>query len=485
MSARKNVLPGVEAPKLEFHLHHRQGQAITSPAQEILYGGAAGGGKSHLMRVAAILWAMQIPGLQIYLFRRTTADLYKNHFTGPTSFYALTKPLRDVGLCRIVKSEIRFWQGSRVYLQHCQYEKDVEDFRGYEFHVLMIDEMTTFTERMLRFLQSRMRIPKALAIPPELQGQFPRLLGSTNPGGVGHHYVKSQYVDNGPFNIVRADKENGGRTRVFIPARVSDNPSLDRAEYEATLHGLGDHLLVRAMLDGDWAVVVGSMFGDAWRHHLHTVPPFSIPVEWPLWRGGDDGFAAPAAILWLTEDPDTKTVYVIDTFYKSGMLPDPLADVVLRHDTDITLCYDNGDEEKNARPLSGIYDSAAFADTGQQRPNARANPGPPQKQISRGAAMNVRGCRWRPCEKFPGSRVSGIKHIHQLMGTNPKTGKPFLRIFTTCLDLVRVMPTIQRCKKEPEDIDRDDPDDHLIDALRYSLQYRVGSGFRRMHLAGT
>lgn len=462
----------LKAPQITFNLHHMQGRAITSQAKEILYGGAAGGGKSHLMRVAAILWALQVPGLQIYLFRRTTADLYKNHFTGPTSFYALTKELRDAGLCRIVKTEIRFWQGSRIYLQHCQHEKDVQDFKGYEFHVLMIDEMTTFTETMLRYLQSRMRIPEALHIPDHLKGQFPRLLGSTNPGGVGHHYVKSQYVDNGPFNIVQAPKEDGGRTRVYIPARLADNPSLNAEEYEAALYGLGDPVLVRAMLDGDWDVVAGSMFGDAWRYHDHTCTPFAIPVDWPMWRGGDDGYAAPSAILWFAEDPDTGTVYVIDEFYKKRMLPEPLAAAILRRDESIVRSHDDGREENNRVKLSGIYDSAAFADTGQQN------------QIPRGQVMNKLGTRWKPCEKWQGSRVAGVQHIHRVMAPNPKTGKPKLRIFRTCTDLIRIVPTIMRAKKDPEDINRDDPDNHLIDALRYGLQWKTGSGFRLQNVSG-
>lgn len=466
-------------PKLKLRLHYKQGLALRSPATEIVYGGAAGGGKSHLLRAAAISWCLQVPGIQGYLFRRTVNDLYKNHFTGPTSFYAMLRPYRDAGLVRIVKNEIRFWNGSRIWCQHCQHEANVEDYRGYEFHFLLIDEMTTFTEKMLRFLQSRMRVNEDLkaVIPAELTGQFPRMLAGTNPGGVGHHYVKQNYVDSGEFKMVRASRKDGGRIRQFIPALLTDNPSLDYDQYSASLEGLGDPVLVRGMLDGDWTAVQGAQFGGVWRHNRHVVDGFEIPIEWPVWRGGDDGFAAPAAVLWFTQDPNTKTYYVIDEIYGAGMLPDKLAEKAIRHDKNIPRILSNGEVEPHGRVLSGIMDSAAFGDTGQQQ------------GIPRGKQMNVRGCNWTPCEKWAGSRVAGCQNLHRLLAPNPKapvmkdgTHPPGLRVFAHCTELIRTLPALARDKRNPEDVDTDG-DDHLYDALRYGLQWKA-SGFQKRKIHG-
>lgn len=194
---------------LKFELHDRQALAFNSiRATEILYGGSAGSGKSHLARVSAISWAVEIPGIQIYLFRRLYADLQLNHLEGPTGFRAMLapwcnarnpqSPLIAGRLCEIVDGEIRFWNGSKIHLCHLQHQKDVTKYYGPEFHVLMLEEATQFTEYMIRFLRSRLRIPKSLPIPEKYlkpreewsgtdpEFYFPRALYTSNPGGVGH-----------------------------------------------------------------------------------------------------------------------------------------------------------------------------------------------------------------------------------------------------------------------------------------------------------
>src|SRR6218665_38098 len=93
--------------ELNLDLHPKQMEAFGSAATEILYGGAAGGGKSHLMRVAALLWCSSIPGLPVYLFRRIRDDLVKNHMEGPQGFRALLAGWVQCGFVTIVEDEIR------------------------------------------------------------------------------------------------------------------------------------------------------------------------------------------------------------------------------------------------------------------------------------------------------------------------------------------------------------------------------------------
>ncbi|MDI3341607.1 MAG: terminase family protein, partial [Sphaerobacter sp.] len=220
-------------------LHPKQRVAFESTATEILYGGAAGGGKSHLMRLAAITWCQWVPGLQVYLFRREFPDLFKNHMEGPGSFPALLGPLLAAGEARIVwgKNQIRFRNGSVIHLCHCQYPKDVYGYQGAEIHVLMIDELTQWTREMYTFLRSRVRLG-GLRVPPWLRHLFPRILCGANPGGRGHNWVKADFIDiAAPLAITPMPKSEGGMLRQYIPARLEDNPSLlaNDPDYESRL----------------------------------------------------------------------------------------------------------------------------------------------------------------------------------------------------------------------------------------------------------
>src|SRR5262245_2367616 len=142
MPARRRARPSGFTVDLSHTLHPRQWDAFDSRATELLYGGAAGGGKSFLMRICAIAWCEQIAGLQVYLFRRTRGDLAKNHVEGPKGFRALLVPWLVTGFCEIVADEIRFLNGARLFLCHCKDEKDVYKYQGAEIHALLIDELT-------------------------------------------------------------------------------------------------------------------------------------------------------------------------------------------------------------------------------------------------------------------------------------------------------------------------------------------------------
>jgi hypothetical protein len=113
----------------------------------------------------------------------------------------------------------------------------------------MIDELTHFTEKMYRFLRGRVRMI-GLTLPSEYQGKFPRILCGSNPGNIGHLWVKTTFISGAPpFEIRRMKNAEGGMLRQFIPGRLEDNPSMteDDPEYEARLEGLGSATLVKAM----------------------------------------------------------------------------------------------------------------------------------------------------------------------------------------------------------------------------------------------
>jgi hypothetical protein len=195
----------------------------------------------------------------------------------------------------------------------------------------------------------------------------------------------------------------------------------------------------------------------------------TIPEGWEMWRGADDGFANAACVLWFARDPINERIFVISELYRAGMLPEEMAERVLARDKTMLIEDAYGVTSEHNRILDGVIDPASFANTGTGA-------------AARGDAMNKLGCKWKPAEKYSGSRVHGIQHIHRMLAPQ-KDGWPKLVIFESCKTLVKALPTAPRDDKNPEDIDPEFELDHAIDALRYGLQYRQKS-FKRVRWTG-
>lgn len=292
---------------LDLRLHEKQGLALQTQATEIGYGGAAGGGKSHLGRVSAIYFSHAIPGLQTYLFRRQHNELVKNHMEGPTSFPALLNPWVQTGYARVVKDEIRFKNGSKIFLCHCQHEKDVFNWLGPEMHYLIIEQAEQFTPFMIQMLRGRNRLPEALNLPEEYRHLFPRTLYTFNPGGVAHAFFKQRFVKalkrgvDGVSEVKAQPDEEGGKLRQFIQAKLDDNPSVNPTEYRKTLRGLPPRM-AKALEEGDFDQVIGAYFPEVSRV-LHVIKPFVIPNWWPKFCAMDWGACGegdPFSIGWYT-----------------------------------------------------------------------------------------------------------------------------------------------------------------------------------------
>lgn len=455
---------------MELHLHPRQSEVILSTATEILYGGAAGGGKSHLMRVAAVYWCCEIPGLQVYVFRRISDDLAKNHMEGPTGFPAMLGELIDQGHVKInwSKNFIEFWNGAKIHLCHCQYEKDVTKYQGAEIHVLMLDELTHFTDKIYRYLRGRCRIG-ALKLPAKFLGQFPRIVAGSNPGGIGHNWVKSSFIDGAPpMEVVQQEKAEGGMRRQYIPAKLADNPTLAETDpdYVDRLEGLGNPALVRAMKDGDWNIVAGGMFDDVWDEAWHVLKPFPIPASWRIDRSFDWGSSKPFSVGWWAESDGTevvmpggaKRVFPRGTLFRIGewygwngrpneglkMSDSGIAEGIVLRQKDMGIA-------DRVRP--GPADSSIFDETNGDSP----------------AKIQQRhGVRWEKADKSPGSRKRGWQLIRGRLMESKKDRmeEPGLFVFDTCRQFIRTVPVLPRSDRDPDDIDTD-AEDHVADEARY------------------
>lgn len=232
--------------------------------REAFYGGAAGGGKSDALLMGALQY-VDIPGYNALILRRTFAELVMPEAIMARSLEWLsgTDAVWNQG-----EHKWTFPSGATLSFGHVQYDNDRFNYQGAAFQYIAFDELTEFTELVYRFLLSRARRPSGLGGGKDtLLSRVPiRVRGASNPGGLGHDWVKTRFVD--PITSVG---------RPFIPAKLDDNPYLDREEYRQTLMEL-DPLTRKRLLDGDWSVrPVGAMFRESWwGMPIETLP---APIE--------------------------------------------------------------------------------------------------------------------------------------------------------------------------------------------------------------
>lgn len=447
---------------LNLRLHPKQRDVLRSIATEILYGGAAGGGKSHLIRVVAVLWCAMIPGLQCYLFRRLRDDLVKNHIEGPKGFRAMLAPWILAGLVVMVEDEIRFWNGAKIYLCHCKDEKDRFKYLGAEIHLLLIDELTTFTEVIYRFLRARVRMV-GINLPIELTGKFPRIICASNPGNVGHHFVKAAFINGStPLECRQMGDDEGGMVRQYVPARLDDNPSMasDDPGYRAKLRGLGSPALVKAMEDGDWNVIAGAFF-DGWSTDRHVIKPISPPAHWVRFGSFDWGSAKPFSMQWWCISDGNPL--------KDGRLY-PTGAMILYREWYGAPRTESGETVPNTGlrlSVKQIAEGIKRYEAGEKIDYRVADPacwkvdgGP-----SHAETMLTHGVVFRRADN---SRVTGWSQMRDRMDGDDE---PMLYVTETCLDFIRTVPALQHDDANAEDVDSDG-EDHCGDSARYACMSR-------------
>lgn len=248
---------------------------------EALFGGAGGGGKSDAMLMAALRY-VDVPGYSALLLRKTFADLNL-----PGAIMARAKEWLAGTDARWVERDFRFTfpSGASVSFGYLQTSNDRYRYAGAEFQFVGFDELTQFAEDDYRFLFTRLRKPAEgpLAHVPL------RMRGATNPGGRGHAWVLRRLVERKPAE--RRDDEPPDPTdtperaaaRVFIPAKLRDNPSVDASSYEESLANADPHTRAQ-ILEGDWyARPPGDWIYD--HRHLEAVFALGDELDAELERG--------------------------------------------------------------------------------------------------------------------------------------------------------------------------------------------------------
>lgn len=419
---------------------------LAAPEKEVLYGGAAGGGKSFAMLVDLLRYASN-GNHRALLLRRTLAELTEL-IDQSRKLYPKAFP---GAVFRESKNTWSFPSGATALFSYVDKDNDVTRYQGQSFTWIGVDELGQYpTPYVWNYLRSRLRTTD-----PEIQTY---MRASANPGGVGGWWLKKMFVDpavpNDPFwatdidsgNILRygpnhpinADKPLYQRR--FIPARLTDNPFLmESGEYEAMLLSLPE-VERRRLLEGDWDVADGAAFSEFDRSK-HVVDPFEVPYNWPRLRAADYGYSSPSCVLWGAVDWDGN-IWIYRELYDKGYTGETLARIV------------NALEEHDPLMQISVLDGACWSKHGT---------GP-----SIAETMIRNGTRWIPADK---NRIPGKIELHRRLAVDERTDEPKLKIFSTCTNLIRTLPTIPLSKTNSEDVDTK-ADDHAYDALRYMCMTR-------------
>lgn len=268
-----------------------------SRAKQIFWGGAAGGGKSYGILWDTITFCLTNPGLDAYLFRRTLGELEDNHIR------KIQNEIPPVlGKYNETKKRFEFYNGAGINFCYCEKEKDVLRYQGAEIHLLAVDEAAHLTEYQLTYLRTRVRLG-SWKPHPSCVHLLPRIVYGSNPGGPGHQFLKSTFIDPAPpgqyfhdETLANAkDPSDKGWLSIYIPARMADNLYLDKS-YAGQFKALAPEL-ARALTEGDWDAVVGAALHNLSRER-HQLRQFSPPRHWTRFMAIDWGTARPFSVGW-------------------------------------------------------------------------------------------------------------------------------------------------------------------------------------------
>ncbi|MEF3697424.1 terminase large subunit domain-containing protein [Desulfolutivibrio sp.] len=451
MPRRKSDGPACDLPEAEaaraveaevdYRPQPKQALLHRVRANEILFGGAAGPGKSHALRFEGLAWCLRISGLQTYLFRRTTPELEKNHILPSMAQFPGT-------LGRYVSAR-RAWEfrnGSRLFFCSCQSDRDVFRYQGTEIHLLLVDELTALTEFQYDYLRGRVRC--SLPVPENYRCRIPGVVCASNPGGVGHGFVKSRWVDFSPPCVPRrAPKNQGGMMRCHIPARLSDNAILARRDpdYVHRLDALPEPLR-SAYKDGRWDVFFGQAF--AFSRALHVVAPRPVPDEAPLYMSFDWGYGAPFSVGWWWVDADGR-LYRFAEWY--GFTGTPGQGLRM---TDPLIAQGIRDREHRMGVAARTILRLAGPDCFAKKPDYRGGGQGPStaEEFARHGVFLAPG--------DPSRRLK-IRQFHERLrpcGDMP----PMLQVYDTCEQFLRTIPLLTADRHNVEDIDTTG-EDHIYD----------------------
>lgn len=270
----------------------QQTRFLSSSAFEALFGGQAGPGKTDCL-VTEPLRQIENPRYNGILFRRTFARL--EAADGLIARSERWYPSYG-GRYNATKHYWRFPSGSRIYFGHMQHEWDKQAYQGAQFGFIGFDELTEFEESQYMYLFTRCRVPAD-------SGLRAYVRAATNPGNDGHEWVKRRFITTDIVNRLKyfalidgmdtvVDRNHpAALSRVFFPASMADNPSINADEYRRRILLNPDPVEVARLLAGDWDAMsnAGRVYPN-WSYE-NISDEADYHAGWDVVWGADDGYA--------------------------------------------------------------------------------------------------------------------------------------------------------------------------------------------------
>ena len=450
---------------------------IACPVFEVFFGGARGGGKTDGMLGEWIshqdLYAEHASGLMV---RRTLRDLEDTIKRSKEIYLPLGARFNETD------KVWRFPNKAEIKFRYLDHDSDADHYQGHSYTRVYIEEIGQFSSpvpvmKLMATLRSGASVPCGF-----------RATG--NPGGPGHHWVKSRYILPDPmgWNVQTSEFKNPWtgasitRERVFIPSKLRDNKFLGD-EYVANLYLSGNANLVKAWLAGDWSVIDGAFFPE-WNSFKHVVQPFEIPATWTRLRSGDWGTAKPFSVGWWAVAGDDVTagnhtvprgaLVRYREWYGSNGQPD-VGLHLTAEEVAAGIVEREGAEPRDAAGKVGIVYSVLD-------PRCFANDGGPSIAER---MWNSHKVLWQPADNARVPRAGAMGGWDQLrsrlIGTAQRneetgeiswvTGEPMIFFFSTCVDSIRTIPALPHDEHRPEDVDTS-AEDHAADEVRYACMSR-------------
>lgn len=312
--------------------------------------------------------------------------------------------------------------------------EDWDKLRSLNLGGFFIDEASEVSEEAFMLLQGRLRD----------SGGLRKGICISNPNG--HDWLYRWFFKQDFFK-----NEDEKKKYYLIRGTSLENTFLPSDYIETMLNSWSDIRIQREVM-GSFDTFEGAVY-DEFRRDIHVIEPFEIPETWTRVIGMDAGYRNPAAGVFAAVDNDG-TIYIYDEYYvKEKLVKEIVNDYLVpkvKKDNISALYIDPA--TKQTRGQTGISEYSTY-----------------YEYIPKNLALLLANNQVE----------AGIDRVKSYLKIDPKTNKPRMYIFKTCVNLIEELVQYRWEPLGPGQAgfknDKEAPrkhNDHAVDALRYLVMSR-------------